>query len=91
MMVARAIVAVPATLVGDPGIASADIALILPALQEIGNRKGGVAVPIFSDSSPRNSVYRHSFELIDGDRFNICSLDVGPSDIEGRCHEGSDE
>ena len=91
MMVARAIAAVPATLVGDPGMASANIALILPALQEISNRKSGVAVPIFSDPSPRNSVNSHSLELVDGDRFNACSLDVSPSDVKGGCQEGSDE
>ena len=91
MMVARAIVAVPAIREGDPGIVSADITLILPALQKIGNRKGGVAVPIFSDPSPRNPVHSHSLELVEGDRLDVRSFDMSPSDIKGRCQERSKE
>ena len=81
MMVARALVAVPAALVGEPGIVSTDITLILPVPQQIGNRKGGVAIPIFSDPFPRNPVHGHSFELVDGDRFDLCGFDMVPGDI----------
>ena len=91
MMITRAVMAEPASLVWKPGKSTADVTLILPILQKIGNRKGGVAITIFSDPLPWNPVHGHFLELIDGDWFDLSGFDAVPGDIEGRRQKWSRE
>ena len=85
VMIAGAIVAVPTVREGDKGILSTDVTLVLPPFQEIGNGKGRVAVPVLADPSPRDPVHGYALELVEGDRFDVRSLDMKPSDVKGRC------
>ena len=83
MMIAGAVVAVPTIWEGDIGVFAADITLILPPFQKVGDGKGRVTVSIFTDPSPRDPVHGHALEFIDGDWLDISSLDVTPGNVEG--------
>ena len=88
MMVARALLAIPAGLKRDPCKTTANVALILPVLKEIRNCEGRITISILSDPLSWYPVDCHLLELIDCNRLNLLVFDVRPNNVESGCKKG---